>query len=160
MIPLLPLILGAAIVLVCAWLVNSVIRLLSGDDPGSIRTTWWDIFSKMGSRQSSYAEPLPDLLGPPRFRVGDRIRVFRVPLNADHSVSPERQALLERCVGNVLRVEKVDEFGSLELYVLDDGTQAPDSHHHIVFVESQYAEPVTMNLGPENQCGKVAGSDG
>jgi hypothetical protein len=142
---LLPLILGAVIALVCAWLVNSAIRLLSGDDPGSIGTTWWDIFSKMGSRESSYAEPLPGCLRPPKFKVGDRIQVFRVPLNTDHSVSPERQELLQRCVGNVLRVEGVDEFGALELHVLGDGSQAPDRHHHIVIIEPQYAEPVMEN---------------
>jgi hypothetical protein len=131
---------GVVIALVFAWLVNSVVRLLSGDDPGSIWSTWWDIFSRMGKSQSSYTEPLPESLQPRRFGVGDRIRIFRVPLNADHSVSKERQDLLQRCVGKTLRVEGLDEFGALELHVLDDGNQALDRHHHIVFVEPQYAE--------------------
>ena len=145
MIGLLPLILGAVIALICAWLVNSVIGLLSGDLAGSAGSTWWDVFSKMWSRGSSYAEPLPDLLQARRFGVGDRIRVFRVPSNADHSVSPERQELLQRCTGNVLRVERIDEFGALELHVLDDGTQAPDRYHHVVLIEPQYVEPVAKD---------------
>ena len=44
--------------------------------------------------------------------------------------------------GKVLRVEGIDDFGGLELHVLDDGTQAPDRYHHTVFIEPQYAEPV------------------
>jgi hypothetical protein len=140
MMGLLALILGAAFALMAAWLVNCFIGSLSGDRTGSVGSTWWDIFSKMWSRQSSYAEPLPDLLKPRKFGVGDRIRILRVPSNAAHSVSPERQELLQRCVGKVLCVEKVDEFGALELHVLDDGTQSPDRYHHIVLVEPQYVE--------------------
>jgi hypothetical protein len=69
--------------------------------------------------------------------------VFRVPSNAEHSISPERQGLLERCIGKVLRVERIDQFGALELHVLDDGSQAPDRYHHIVLIEPQYVEPVS-----------------
>ena len=61
-----------------------------------------------------------------------------MPLNADHSVSPERQELLQRCVGHILRVEAINEFGALELHVRDDGTQASDQTHHIVLVEPEY----------------------
>jgi hypothetical protein len=145
MIGWLPLILGAVAALICAWLVRSVIKSWSGYESGSLGSTWWDFFSKMGNRSSSCAEPPPDLLRPPRFGVGDKIRIFRVPLNADHAVSPERQELLQRCVGKVLRVERIDAFGALELHVLDDGTQAPDRYHHIVLIEPQYAEPVAKN---------------
>jgi hypothetical protein len=138
---LLPIVVGALIALICAWLVNSIIRLMSGYDPGSVTRTWWDIFSKMGSRPAAYAEPLPELLQPRRFAVGDKIRILRVPLNADHSVSPERQELLQRCVGRVLRVDAINDFGALELHVRDDGTQASNRTHHIVLVEPEYAEP-------------------
>lgn len=143
---LLLVIVGALIALICAWLVNSVIGLLSGDRPGSIGSAWWDIFSRMWSRESSYAEPLPELLQPRRFGVGDRIRIFRVPSNTEHSVSPEREELLQRCVGKILRVEKIDSFGALELHVLDDGSQASDLHHHIVFIDPDYVEPATTSV--------------
>jgi hypothetical protein len=105
------LIVGAVVALIGALFVNSIVGLLSGDRPDSLGGTWRDIFSNMWRRESSYAEPLPELLQPRRFGVGDRIRIFRVPLNADHSVSPERQELLQRCVGKVLRVEGIDAFG-------------------------------------------------
>ena|SRR5215472_3095098 len=140
---LLLVILGAGIALLCAWLVNSVIGLLSGDRPGSIGSVWWDIFSKMWSRESSYAEPLPEVLRRRRFGVGDRIRIFRVPSDAEHSVSPERADLLQRCVGKILRVENIDSFGALELHVIDDGSQASDPRHHIVFIDPDYVEPAT-----------------
>jgi hypothetical protein len=95
----------------------------------------------MGSRPSSYAEPLPDFVNR-RFNVGDKIRMVQVPLEMERSISRERQELLQRCVGKVLRVESIDEFGGLGLHVLDDGTQAPDRYHHIVYIEPKYAEIV------------------
>jgi hypothetical protein len=134
------LIVGAVVALIGALFVNSIVGLLSGDRPDSLGETWRDIFSNMWRRESSYAEPLPELLQPRRFGVGDRIRIFRVPLNADHSVSPERQELLQRCVGKVLRVEGIDAFGALELHVRDDGSQATDRCHHIVLIEPEYVE--------------------
>lgn len=143
------LIAGALIALVFAWLVSSLINLMSGDRVANVGSSWWDIFSKMWSRESSYAEPLPDLVKSRRFAVGDRVRVVGVPSNADHSVSPERQVLLERCVGKVYRVERIDAFGSIELHVLDDGSQAPGGYHNIVFIDPQYLEPVAHRVPTE-----------
>jgi hypothetical protein len=140
------LITGAVIALIGALFVNSIVGLLSGDRPGSLGGTWWDIFSNMWRRESSYAKPLPEVLQPRRFGVGDRIRIFRAPSNADHTVSPERQELLQRCVGKVLRVQRIDAYGALELHVRDDGSQAPDRYHHIVLIEPQYVERAGSNI--------------
>lgn len=139
---LLALILGAVIALICAWLVNSVVGFLSGERLGGLGSTWWDIFSKMGSRPSSYAEPLPDFLQPRSVAVGERIRVLQVPFEVERSMPMETRELFQRCVGKVLRVENIDEFGGLEVHVLNDGTQAPDRYHHIVYIEPKYAEVV------------------
>ena len=140
MMGLLALILGAAFALMAAWLVNCFIGSLSGDRTGSVGSTWWDIFSKMGSRPSSYAQPPPDFLKPRKFFVGDNIRVLQVPLEAERALPGETRELFQRCVGNVLRVERIDEFGALEVHVLENGAQAPDRHHHILFIDPQYAE--------------------
>jgi len=104
---------------------------------------WWDIFSRLGARPSSYAEPLPEPLTPRKFIVGDRVRVLLLPPDLERTMSNERQELFRRCVGKVLRVEGFDSFGSLELHVLDDGTQSPDRLHHVLFIEPKYLELVT-----------------
>jgi hypothetical protein len=137
---------GALVALLAAWLVNSVVALLSGERPGSLLRTWWDIFSRLGARPSSYAEPLPDVLTPKKFIVGDRVRVLLLPPDLERTMSIERQELFRRCVGKVLRVEGIDSFGSLELHVFDDGNQSPDHHHHILFIEPKYVELVTDSV--------------
>jgi hypothetical protein len=137
---ILVLIVGAVIALICAWLVLSAIGLMTGERPGGLASGWWDIFSKMGSRPSSYAQPPPDFLKPRKFFVGDNIRVLQVPLEAERALPGETRELFQRCVGNVLRVERIDEFGALEVHVLENGAQAPDRHHHILFIDPQYAE--------------------
>ena len=125
---------AVVIALICAWVVNSVTGLLSGHRAGSLWSAWWEIFSKLGSRGTSHAEPMPELLQPRKFFVGDKVRMVRVPSNADHAVSPERQKLLEKCAGRVFRVEGIDAFGALELHVQDDGTPASDTSYRVVFI--------------------------
>jgi hypothetical protein len=61
----------------------------------------------------------------PAARVGDRVRVLRVPPSVAQLPAPS-QELFARCVGQVLLVQDIDQHGELELHVLDDGTQAPD----------------------------------
>ncbi len=134
------LVVGAIIALICAWLVLSMIGMMTGERPGGLFSDWWGIFSKLGSRPSSYAEPLPELLRPPRFRVGDTIRVLQVPLEVERDMPAARRDLFQRCVGRVLRVEGTDEFGGLEVHVKDDGTQADEQPYHVLFVDPQYAQ--------------------
>ena len=137
---------GALVALIAAWFVNSVVALLSGERSGSLFRTWWDIFSHLGARPSSYAEPLPEPLAPRKFIVGDRVRVLLLPPDLERTLSNESQELFRRCVGKVLRVEGHDSFGALELHVLDDGTQSPDHHHHVLFIEPKYVELVTNSV--------------
>ena|ERR1051326_3828937 len=139
---LITLIAGVVIALICAWVIRSVIGLMSGERPESVGSIWWNFFSKMGSDPASYAEPLPDTLKPRKIGVGDRIRVLQLPLEVERSMPKEREELFQRCAGKVLRVENIDMFGALEVHVLDDGTQAPDRSHHILFVEPKYVEAV------------------
>lgn len=134
---------GALIALFGAWAINAFIGMLSGERPGGLLRDWWDIFSNMGRSEFKYAEPLPDFLTRRKFTVGDKIRVLLLPLDFERSLSPESQILYRRCVGKVLRVERVDEFGSLELHVMDDGSQSPDRSHHIIFIGPKCVEPVS-----------------
>ena len=144
------LIAAVIIALVCAWLVNFVTGLLSGHRAGSLWSAWWEIFSKLGSRGTAHAEPMPELLQPRKFFVGDEVRMVRVPSNADHAVSPERQKLLEKCVGRVHRVEGIDAFGALELHVQDDGTPASHGSYRVVFISPECVEDSHKEILEEN----------
>lgn len=132
----------AVIALAAAWGINAFIGLLTGERPGGLLSDWWDIFSNAGRNPATYAEPLPESLTAAKFAVGERVRVQLLPIELERSMSPERRALFQRCAGKILRVESIDSFGSLELHVLDDGSQSPDSRHHVLFVEPQYVERV------------------
>ena len=132
---------GALFALAGAWAVNLFIGLISGERPGGLLSDWWKIFSNIGSSPASYAEPLPDIPLRHKFSVGDKVRVQLIPLELERSMSDERRELFRRCAGKVLRVEGIDEFGALELHILDDGSQSPDYRHHVLFIDPQYAEP-------------------
>lgn len=76
-------------------------------------------------------------------KIGDTIRVLRVPPDVERFMPPETQELFRRCVGQVLRVEGFDDYGGLELLVLDDGSQAPSHGHHTIWIEPEYVELIT-----------------
>lgn len=131
---------GILVTLVGAWIVTRLVGMMSGERPDSVLSTWWDIFSNMGRSPASYAEPLPEVLTRRKFSAGDSVRVLLLPLDVERSMPEERRELYRKCAGKVLRVEGIDPFGSLELHVLDDGSQSPDRYHHILFLDPQYAE--------------------
>jgi hypothetical protein len=76
-------------------------------------------------------------------KPGDKIRVLRVPPPVEQETPEEVLLLFRRCVGQVLRIEAIDEHGHLELYVREDGTQAPDCLHHMIWIEPEHVEPVS-----------------
>jgi hypothetical protein len=137
---------GAAIALIAAWAVNTLVSILSGGESDGVFNNWWGIFSKMWRNPVAYAEPLPDALRPRKFAVGDQVRVQMIPPELERSLPEERREALRRCAGRVLRVEGIDEFGGIELHVLDDGTQSPDRNHHIFFIGPQYLEPADQYI--------------
>lgn len=82
---------------------------------------------------------------------GDKVRVLRV-CSSVADASPEEFGntieLFRRCVGNEYRVEDINEYGQIELYVHADGKQAPDGGYDTIWVEPENVELVahTTNL--------------
>ncbi len=58
------------------------------------------------------------------FKIGDKVRVLRVPPSVERDMPEETRELFRRCVGQVLRIDGFGEYGRLELNVLDDGSQS------------------------------------
>ncbi len=79
------------------------------------------------------------------YQVGDKVRVIRVPLylNTDNPVDKDTARFFERCLGKTFQVEDFDEYGQLELWVTEDGSQAPDILAHTIWVEPEYVERMT-----------------
>jgi hypothetical protein len=136
----------ALVALAIAWAINALVGILSGDDPGSLFSEWWQIFFNMGRSPAAYAERPPEIFGGGKFSVGDKVRVTLLPPDLERSMPDDRRELFRRCAGKVLRVEGVDEFGGIELHVLDDGSQSPDRCHHVLFIEPQYVERVSEDI--------------
>lgn len=74
--------------------------------------------------------------------IGDKVRVAQVPPSVDPGMPPETVELFRRCLGQVLRVDAIDEHGHLELNVTSDGRQAPDSSHHTIWIEPEFVSLV------------------
>jgi ribosomal protein L21E len=79
----------------------------------------------------------------PSFKVGDRVRITRVPPSVEREMPSETVELFRRCVGQVFRVDGFGEYGHLELNVSDDGSQAPDYSKHTIWIEPESVGPVT-----------------
>ena len=79
----------------------------------------------------------------PSFKVGDRVRITRVPPSVEREMPSETVELFRRCIGQVFRVDGFGEYGHLELNVSDDGSQAPDDSKHTIWIEPEFVEPVT-----------------
>jgi hypothetical protein len=77
------------------------------------------------------------------YQVGDKVRVMQVPpyLYRDDPVDNDTALFFERCVGNVFRVEDFDKHGQLELWVTEEGFQAPNILAHTIFIEPEYVVP-------------------
>lgn len=79
----------------------------------------------------------------PIFRVGNRIRVLQVPPSVLEKMPLETITIFRRCVGQILSIEGFDNRGHLELNVMDNGSQAPNSCHHTIWIEPEYVELVS-----------------
>ncbi len=78
----------------------------------------------------------------PSFKVGDRVRVIRVPPSVEQEMPTETVELFKRCVGQVLRIDGFGKYGLLELNVSDDGSQSTDYCKNTIWIEPEFVEIV------------------
>ena len=76
-------------------------------------------------------------------KVGDKIQMVEVPPDVELLLPAETQELYRRCIGQVLRVERFNDYGELEVLVCEDGSQAPDHSHHTISIDPDYAKLVS-----------------
>jgi hypothetical protein len=78
---------------------------------------------------------------PRPIRIGDKVRVLKVPPSVAKEMPAETRRIFRRCVGKVLRVDGFGRYGHLELNVNDDGSQATPTAHTI-WIEPECVEVV------------------
>jgi hypothetical protein len=77
---------------------------------------------------------------PHAFKVGDKIKVVKVPSGLHDAAGIGTPELFQRLLGKILRIEAFDEYGHLDLNVFDDGSQTPDYCHHTIWIEPEFVE--------------------
>ena len=75
--------------------------------------------------------------------IGDRVRVLRVPPSVEEQMPNETCQIFRRCVGQILRIDGFDDYGHLELNVMDDGSQCADYCSHTIWIEPKFVERVS-----------------
>lgn len=80
----------------------------------------------------------------PQLKVGDRVRMIMVPpqVEQDQSRFPETFAIFHKAVGRTYRVRGYDEYGQVELWLLDDGSEDNRGVKHSVWVEPDFMSAV------------------
>ncbi len=77
-------------------------------------------------------------------KVGDKIKIVRIPpqVLSDRKRFPETFELFEKAVGRVYQIRDFGEYGHLELWLHDDGSEEASGGAHSIWVEPEYAEAV------------------
>ncbi|MCX6900697.1 MAG: hypothetical protein NT105_18610 [Verrucomicrobia bacterium] len=79
---------------------------------------------------------------PKPIKIGDKVRVLRIPPSVEKKWPEETRQIFRRCVGKILRVDGFGKVGHLELNVKDDGSQSPDYCAHTIWIEPEFVEIV------------------
>jgi hypothetical protein len=76
----------------------------------------------------------------PRFKVGDTVKLTGIPprVDQDQQRFPETLDIFQRAVGRTLRVQGFDEYGRVELWLRDDGSEDERGVSHSIWVEPDY----------------------
>ena len=84
------------------------------------------------------------------YQIGDSVRVIQVPpyLYSDNPVDKDTAQFFERCLDHVFHVKDFDQYGQLELWVTEEGEQAPDRLAHTIWIEPEYVKPVVEVESP------------
>ena len=80
------------------------------------------------------------MVKPHTFKIGDMVTVTHVPPGLHDAAAIGTPKLFARVLGKTLRVDGFGRYGHLELNVLDDGSQAPDSCHHTIWIEPEFVK--------------------
>ena len=78
---------------------------------------------------------------PRPIKIGNKVRVLKVPPLVEKEMPKETRQIFRRCLGKVLRVDGFGRCGFLELNVLDDGSQATPCGNTI-WIEPECVESV------------------
>jgi hypothetical protein len=76
----------------------------------------------------------------PQFKVGEQVKLTRIPpqVERDRPGFPETFALFEKAIGRVFQIRGFDEYGHIELWLREDGSEDDRGVAHTIWVEPEY----------------------
>ena len=78
----------------------------------------------------------------PTFKIGDKVRVLRVPPSVELEMPAETVELFRRCVGQAFCIDGFDEYGHLKLSIADNVSQVPVFSKDTIWIEPEFVESV------------------
>lgn len=82
----------------------------------------------------------PERKGAPRLKVGDRVRLRRIPpeVRSSWSKFPDTFHLFKRATGGTFTVRGFDRYGHAELWLSENGAEDKSGAAHSVWVEPKH----------------------
>ena len=77
------------------------------------------------------------------YKVGDTVRVLRVPPSVEQEMPQETVQLFRQCVGKILRIDGFGRYGHLEFRIADDRSQTAERREHTIWLEPEFVEAVS-----------------
>jgi hypothetical protein len=81
----------------------------------------------------------------PHFKVGDLVRVVRIPSGLSDSAGIGTPGVFEGALGKTFRVDAVDQHGHLELVVAERRPSQITFESDTIWIEPEFVEPVSSN---------------
>ena len=77
------------------------------------------------------------------FKVGDLIRVVRIPSDLHDAAGIGTPAVFQKALGNTFRIEGFDEHGHLELVVAERKASAERYASDTIWIEPEFVEKIS-----------------
>jgi hypothetical protein len=81
----------------------------------------------------------------PHFKVGDLVRVIRIPPALSDSAGIGTPGVFEHALGKTFRVDTVDQHGHLEFVVAERRPSNSTYESDTIWIEPEFVEPVSSN---------------
>ncbi len=74
------------------------------------------------------------------FKVGNRVKLIKIPPQVEHARRrfPETFSIFQKAVGKEFRVQGFDDYGHVELWLREDGSEDTGGAAHTVWVEPEF----------------------
>jgi hypothetical protein len=83
-----------------------------------------------------------------KYRVENMVRVVKIPPGLHDSAGIDTPGVFDRALGNVFRIEAMNERGHLELVVAGRNPSQSTYQSDTLWIEPEFVEPVSIHFHP------------